>query len=187
MKYLIVGLGNIGSEYAHTRHNVGFDVVDALAKEYDAKFEDGRYGSVATFKYKGRTFILLKPSTYMNLSGKAVAYWMQKEKIEIANMLVVVDDIALPFGTLRIKPKGSDAGHNGLKNIQEVLGHNNYVRLRFGIGDNFRRGGQVEYVLGKWSDTELIDLSLRIDVACKMIVSFGTAGLQLTMTSFNNK
>ncbi len=187
MKYLIVGLGNIGSEYAHTRHNIGFDVVDNLAKEHDAKFEDGRYGSVASFKFKGRLFILLKPSTYMNLSGKAVSYWMQKEKIEIANLLVVVDDLAIPFGALRLKPKGSDAGHNGLKSIQESLGHNNYARLRFGIGDNFRKGGQVDYVLGKWTKEEAADLVTRIDVAGQMVVSYGTAGMQLTMTAFNNK
>jgi len=187
MKYLIVGLGNIGSEYAHTRHNIGFDVVDALAKEHDAKFEDGRYGSIATLKHKGRLFILLKPSTYMNLSGKAVSYWMQKEKIELSNLLVVVDDLALPFGTLRLKPKGSDAGHNGLKSIQDALGHNNYARLRFGIGDNFRKGGQVDYVLGKWNDNEAAGLPLRIDVATQMLLSFGTAGMQLTMTAFNNK
>lgn len=187
MKYLIAGLGNIGSEYAHTRHNIGFDVVDALAKEHDCPFEDGRYGMVANLKFKGRTFVLLKPSTYMNLSGKAIAYWMQKEKIAIENVLVVVDDLALPFGTLRLKPKGSDAGHNGLKHIQETLGHNNYARLRFGIGDNFRKGGQVDYVLGKWSGEEAKDLPLRIDVACQMIKSFGTIGMQPTMTAFNNK
>lgn len=187
MKYLIVGLGNIGSEYAHTRHNIGFDVVDALAKEHDCQFADERYGRVAFFKFKGRTFILLKPSTYMNLSGKAVAHWMQKEKIELENLLVIVDDLALPFGTLRLKPKGSNAGHNGLKHIQETLGHSNYARLRFGIGNDFRRGAQVDYVLGKWEGDEAKDLALRIDAACQIIRSFGTAGLQLTMTSFNNK
>ncbi len=187
MKYLIVGLGNIGSEYAHSRHNIGFDVVDALAKEHDCSFDDERYGSIANFKFKGRTFILLKPSTYMNLSGKAIAYWMQKEKIELDHLLVVVDDLALPFGSLRLKPKGSDAGHNGLKHIQETLGHNNYARLRFGIGDNFRKGGQIDYVLGKWNTDEAKDLPLRIDVAGQMIVSFGTMGMQPTMTAFNNK
>lgn len=187
MKYLIVGLGNIGKEYAHTRHNIGFDVLDALAKANELTFEEERHGSVATLKWKGRIFVLLKPTTYMNLSGKALSYWMQKEKVLLENVLVVVDDLALPFGAIRIKPKGSDAGHNGLKHIQATLGHSNYARLRFGIGDQFRKGGQVEYVLGKWDAEEEKELPFRIDVATDAIKSFGTVGLQNTMTLFNNK
>jgi peptidyl-tRNA hydrolase, PTH1 family len=187
MKYLIAGLGNIGSEYANTRHNIGFDIVDAIAKDEGVSFEDERYGMVAQFRFKGRVFVLLKPSTYVNLSGRAINYWMQKEKITIENLLVVVDDLALPFGTLRMKSKGSDAGHNGLKSIQEVLGHNQYARLRFGIGDNFRKGHQVEYVLGKWSHDEADVLAERIERSFEIIKSFGTAGVTRTMNMFNNK
>ena len=148
MKYLIVGLGNIGAEYAHTRHNIGFTVLDALAEASSAVFTPSRYGSVAEIKYRGRTVILLKPSTYMNLSGKAVRYWVDAEKIARENLLVVVDDIALPFGALRMRAKGSDGGHNGLKNINELLGSDAYARLRFGIGGNFTQGHQADYVLG---------------------------------------
>lgn len=187
MKYLIVGLGNPGSEYVNTRHNIGFNTLDALAAAESLSWEDVRHGKCATLRVKGKTLLLLKPSTFMNLSGKALNYWMQQEKIPIENVLVVVDDLALPLGTLRIKPKGSDAGHNGLRNIQEVLGHNNYARLRFGIGSDFPKGRQVDFVLGKWSDTDLIDLSLRIPIAVDMIKSFATIGLQGTMTAFNNK
>ena len=151
MKYLIVGLGNIGAEYAETRHNIGFKVADALAAEAGAVFATGRYGSVAEFRHKGRTFVLLKPSTYMNLSGKAVSYWLKAEKIPQENLLVVVDDIALPFGTIRIRAKGSDGGHNGLKSIAELLGNSDYARLRFGIGGDFPKGFQVDYVLGEWT------------------------------------
>lgn len=154
MKYLIVGLGNIGNEYHNTRHNIGFTILDAFAKASNVFFSENRYGATCEVKLKGRTLILLKPSTFMNLSGNALRYWMQKEKIEIENVLVIVDDIALPFGTLRLKPQGSDAGHNGLKNIQEILGHNNYARLRFGIGNDFAKGRQVEYVLGKWTEEQ---------------------------------
>ena len=187
MKYLITGLGNIGAEYAHTRHNIGFDILDAMAGEKDLTFEDKRYGAVATYKFKGRSFILLKPNTYVNLSGKAVNYWMQKEKISVNNLLVVVDDLALPFGTLRLKPKGGDAGHNGLKSIQSTLGATNYARLRFGIGNNFNRGQQVDYVLGRWSDEEKQILQEKIEQAIQMIKSFGTIGTAQTMNQFNNK
>ena len=163
MKYLIVGLGNIGNEYQDTRHNIGFTILDAFAKASNVFFTENRYGSTCEVKMKGRTLILLKPSTFMNLSGNALRYWMQKEKIEIDNVLVVVDDLALPFGTLRLKPQGSDAGHNGLKNIQEILGHNNYPRLRFGIGNDFSKGRQVEYVLGKWTKEQSEALPERAD------------------------
>ena len=187
MKYLIVGLGNIGAEYQNTRHNIGFTILDAFAKASNVFFTENRYGSTCEVKLKGRTLILLKPSTFMNLSGNALRYWMQKEKIEIENVLVIVDDIALPFGTLRLKPKGSDAGHNGLKNIQEILGHNNYARLRFGLGDDFKRGQQIEYVLGKWTDEQSKAIPGRAEIACEMIKSFCMAGLELTMTQFNKK
>ncbi|MDD2285089.1 MAG: aminoacyl-tRNA hydrolase [Paludibacter sp.] len=187
MKYLIVGLGNIGPEYQDTRHNIGFTILDALARASNVFFEDKRYGFVTQVKLKGRTLVLLKPSTFMNLSGHALRYWMQKEKIEIENVLVIVDDIALPFGTLRLKPQGSDAGHNGLKNIQDILGHNSYARLRFGIGNDFPKGYQVEYVLGKWGEEEQKLLPERMDRAIEMIKSFCLAGMQLTMTQFNNK
>lgn len=187
MKYLIVGLGNIGPEYQDTRHNIGFTILDALARASNVFFEDKRYGFVTQVKLKGRTLVLLKPSTFMNLSGHALRYWMQKEKIEIENVLVLVDDIALPFGTLRLKPQGSDAGHNGLKNIQDILGHNTYARLRFGIGNDFPRGCQVEYVLGKWDEEEQKLLPERVDKAIEMIKSFCLAGMQLTMTQYNNK
>ena len=187
MKYLIVGLGNIGSEYQNTRHNAGFTILDAFAKTSNVFFADNRYGATAEVKLKGKTLILLKPSTFMNLSGNALRYWMQKEKIPIERVLVVVDDIALSFGTLRLKPKGSDAGHNGLKNIQEILGHNNYARLRFGIGNGFSKGRQIEYVLGKWTDEQQAALPERTEKAAEIIQSFCLAGTELTMTQFNNK
>jgi PTH1 family peptidyl-tRNA hydrolase len=187
MKYLIVGLGNIGNEYHNTRHNVGFTILDAFAKASNVFFSENRYGATCEVKLKGRTLILLKPSTFMNLSGNALRYWMQKEKIEIENVLVIVDDIALPFGTLRLKPQGSDAGHNGLKNIQEILGHNNYARLRFGIGNDFAKGRQVEYVLGKWTEEQTTALPERADRCIEIIQSFCLAGMQLTMTQFNGK
>jgi len=187
MKYLIVGLGNIGNEYQNTRHNIGFTILDAFAKASNVFFTENRYGSTCEVKLKGRTLILLKPSTFMNLSGNALGYWMQKEKIAIENVLVVVDDIALPFGTLRLKPQGSDAGHNGLKNIQEILGHNNYPRLRFGIGNDFAKGRQVEYVLGKWTNEQYNALPERAERCIEIIQSFCLAGMQLTMTQFNGK
>ncbi len=185
MKYLIVGLGNIGEEYQNTRHNIGFTVLDALANASNAFFEDKRYGSVTHFRYKGRTFVLLKPSTYMNLSGFAVDYWLKKEKIEVANMLVVVDDLALPTGTIRMRPKGSTGGHNGLAHINTILGTDNYARIRVGIGNNFHKGGQKDYVLGAWTSEEKKLIEERVEIVAEMIKSFGTSGLELTMTCFN--
>lgn len=187
MKYLIVGLGNIGPEYQNTRHNIGFTILDAFAKASNVFFTDNRYGATAEVKLKGRILLLLKPSTFMNLSGNALRYWMQKENIPIENVLVIVDDLALPFGLLRLKPKGSDAGHNGLKNIQEVLGHDNYARLKFGIGNNFSRGAQVNYVLSNWNDEETDALPERSEKAAEIIKSFCLAGIQTTMNQFNNK
>jgi len=186
MKYLIVGLGNIGSEYQHTRHNIGFSILDAFAKASNLVFAENRYGSVCEYKIKGRTLILLKPSTFMNLSGNAVRYWLNKENIPTENLLILVDDLALPFGTLRLKDKGGDAGHNGLKSIQELIG-NTYARLRFGIGNDFPKGYQVEYVLGKWDKEEEEKLPARIDKAIEMIKSFCLAGIQNTMNQYNNK
>ncbi|MFT3740780.1 MAG: aminoacyl-tRNA hydrolase [Breznakibacter sp.] len=187
MKYLIAGLGNIGSEYTNTRHNIGFDILNVMADKEGLAFEDRRYGAVAIYRHKGRVFILLKPNTYMNLSGKAIQYWLQAEKIPEENLLVLVDDLALPFGTLRLKPKGSDAGHNGLKHIQATLGHSNYARIRFGLGDNYPRGRQIDFVLGEWEPEEKEQLKARIGIAIEMIKSFGAVGLQQTMTQFNNK
>jgi len=187
MKYLIAGLGNIGSEYANTRHNIGFKILDALAKEESLIFEDSRYGAVTEYKVKGRIFKLLKPSTYMNLSGRAINYWLKKEKISIENLLVINDDLALPFGKLRLKSGGSDGGHNGLKSIQEVLGHNQYARLRFGIGDNFNQGRQLNYVLGQWIPEEEAALPERIDKAIEIVKSYGMVGVEKTMCLFNNK
>lgn len=187
MKYLIAGLGNIGFEYEDTRHNIGFRVLDALAKASNTVFMDKRYGATAEMKVKGKTLILLKPSTYMNLSGNAVRYWLQQEKIPLENLLVVVDDLALPFGTLRLKGKGSDAGHNGLKHIQEILGTQNYARLRFGIGNDFPRGMQVEYVLGRFSEEEEKALPERLEICKDIIKTFCLAGIQTAMNRFNNK
>ena len=187
MKYLIVGLGNIGTQYHDTRHNIGFTVLDAFAKASNAFFEDKRYGAICEIKLKGRTMILLKPSTFMNLSGMAVRYWMNKEKIELENLLIIVDDLALPFGTLRLKPRGSDAGHNGLRSIQDIFGHNSYNRLRFGIGNDFPQGMQVDYVLGKWTGEENEALPPRVERAVEIIKSFCLAGLQNTMNQYNNK
>lgn len=187
MKYLITGLGNPGKEYENTRHNIGFKILDALADASNIVFSDNRYGYIAEYKFKARTFILLKPTTYMNLSGKAVNYWLKEEKIPIENLLVLTDDLALPFGTLRVRGKGGDAGHNGLKSIQENLTRNDYARLRFGIGDNFSRGRQVDYVLGEWSKDEAAELPLKIDTCIEIIQSFGTIGLANTMNQFNKK
>jgi PTH1 family peptidyl-tRNA hydrolase len=186
-KFLIVGLGNIGDEYANTRHNIGFMVLDAIAKENNLKFNTGRLADILEYKFKGKTLILIKPSTYMNLSGKAVNYWLQAEKISIENLLVVTDDIALPLGALRLKGKGSDGGHNGLKNIQETLNTPNYARLRFGVGSEFSKGNQVNFVLGKWSAEEEKLIEPRIKLAVEMIQGFATIGLQRTMTAYNNK
>ena len=187
MKYLIVGLGNIGSEYAGTRHNIGFRVLDALAKASNLVFEDKRYGAVASLSLKGQQLVLLKPSTYMNLSGNAVRYWMNKENVPLERILVVVDDLALPFGALRMKPSGSDAGHNGLKNIASVLGTQAYARLRFGIGNDFPRGGQIGFVLGQFTEEDLKTMDERGGLACEMIKSFCLAGIQITMNQFNKK
>jgi len=187
MKYLIAGLGNIGSEYEYTRHNIGFRVLDALAKASNTVFKSERYGAITEVKVKGRTLILLKPSTYMNLSGNAVRYWLQKENIPVENLLVVVDDLALPFGTLRLKGKGSDAGHNGLRNIQEVLGTQNYARLKFGIGNDFPKGMQVEYVLANFWKEQEEALPERIETGCEIIKTFCLAGIQNAMNQYNNK
>lgn len=186
MKYLIAGLGNIGPDYEQTRHNIGFMVLDAFAKASNAVFEDRRYGFVAEMRLRNKSLILLKPSTFMNLSGNAVRYWMQKEKIETEHLLVVVDDLALPFGTLRLKPKGSAAGHNGLKHIQELIGEN-YPRLRFGIGNDFPKGAQINYVLEEFSDEEKQQLPQRIETAVDIIRSFCLAGIDVTMNLYNNK
>ncbi|MCB9081484.1 MAG: aminoacyl-tRNA hydrolase [Lewinellaceae bacterium] len=186
MKYLIVGLGNIGAEYENTRHNIGFLVVDALARALDVSFSPDTLGAVARFKHKSRTFVLLKPSTYMNRSGKAVHYWLQKEKITKDNLLVIVDDLNLPYGTIRLRGKGSDGGHNGLKDIDQVCGGNNYARLRLGIGNEFQKGRQVDYVLGEWSDDEAAKLPETLESAGEVVKSFATIGLQRTMSAFNN-
>jgi len=187
VKYLVAGLGNIGKEYTNTRHNVGFMMLNRLAADENLVFEDRRYGLVAEYKYKGRMFTLLKPSTYMNLSGRAVNYWLQKEKIEIERLLVLVDDIALPFGTIRLKGKGGDGGHNGLRNIIDVLGTQKYARLRFGVGNDFSQGRQVDHVLGEWTEEEEKTLPDRLKLTSDIIRSFATSGLELTMTFFNNK
>ena len=185
MKYLIVGLGNIGEEYSDTRHNIGFTILDAFASDAGVIFSDRRYGYVSVSKYRGRTFVLLKPSTYMNLSGNAVNYWLKKEKIGVENLLVIVDDIALPLGSIRMKPKGSDGGHNGLAHINTVLGTSEYTRIRIGIGSGFRKGSQINYVLGRWSPEEKKFLDGRIMIVIEMIKSFGIVGTELTMTTFN--
>ncbi|MFV8334361.1 aminoacyl-tRNA hydrolase [Flavobacterium sp. GSP14] len=186
-KFLIVGLGNIGSEYVNTRHNIGFKIVDFLAKKENVAFETVKLGALAKYTFKGRTFVLLKPNTYMNLSGKAVQYWMDKENIPLENIFIITDDLNLSFGTVRIKPKGSDGGHNGLKNINLVLNTQNYTRFRFGISDEFKKGKQVDYVLGEWDDAEKLALPERLELASEIIKSFGTAGLENTMTTFNGK
>lgn len=187
MKYLIAGLGNIGPEYKNTRHNIGFQILDALAGASNICFDDKRYGFVAEYKFKARTFILLKPTTYMNLSGRAINYWLKKEDIPIENMLVLVDDLSLPFGTIRVRAKGSDGGHNGLRNITETLGRNDYARLRFGIGDNFHKGFQVDYVLSDWAREEEKELPEKMDVCIEIIQSFGTIGVEQTMNLFNKR
>lgn len=187
MKYLIVGLGNIGSEYINTRHNIGFKILDALANASNISFQDRRYAFRAEYNYKGRTFILIKPTTYMNLSGKAVNFWLQKEKLSSDKLLVLVDDLALPFGALRLRPKGADAGHNGLKDINLALGNQNYARLRFGIGNEFPKGAQVHYVLSSWNDEEKKILPERINLAIEIIQKFGTIGVANTMNEYNNR
>lgn len=186
-KYLIVGLGNIGNQYTETRHNIGFKIVEKLAQQYDTGFQTQKLGDVAKFNHKGRTFVLLKPSTYMNLSGKAVKYWMVQENIPLEHIVVLGDDLSIPFGAIRLKGKGSAGGHNGFQDIQEVLQTTEYARLRFGIGSDFTKGKQVEYVLGEWTVEEREKLSERIAVAADVIVSFGLAGLAHTMNIFNGK
>lgn len=185
MKYLIVGLGNIGSEYEGTRHNIGFDVVNYLAKDSGSSWSQNTHGDLSEVKHKGRTLILLKPSTYMNLSGKAVKYWMEKHKIQPENLLVIVDDLHLDLGKMRLRDKGSDGGHNGLKDIQEKFGHNNYVRLRMGIGKDFHPGQQVNYVLGKWKNHETDDVEKMVIKASEAVKNFATIGLKLTMDGLN--
>lgn len=187
MKHLIVGLGNIGAEYANTRHNIGFKILDAFAEASNIFFTEDRYGSIAECRVKNQQLILLKPSTYMNLSGNAVRYWMQKEKIDIQHLLVLVDDLSLPFGTLRLRAKGSAGGHNGLKNIQDLLSSEAYARLRFGIGSEFSKGAQVDYVLGEWAAEEVKLLPERIDTACDIIKSFCLQGVERTMNAYNKK
>lgn len=186
-KYLIVGLGNIGEKYKNTRHNIGFKILDHLANKESLTFETVKLGDVTKYKFKGRTFILLKPSTYMNLSGKSVLYWLTKEKIRLENVLIITDDLNLPFGSIRLKTKGSDGGHNGLKDIQEKLNTTTYNRFRFGISDAFNKGRQVDYVLSEWSEDEKEKLPERLDKSIELIKSFGTAGITNTMTTFNGK
>lgn len=187
MKYLITGLGNIGSEYWGTRHNIGFRVVNKLVEDAGTGFTEERYGAIARMRIKNCELIVLKPNTFMNLSGNAVRYWLQKENIPVENLLIVVDDLALPFGALRLKPKGSDAGHNGLKNIAQMLGTQEYARLRFGIGNDYQRGRQIDYVLGKFPPEQLENMPEKLDLAVEIIKSFCLAGIQHTMNQYNNK
>jgi peptidyl-tRNA hydrolase, PTH1 family len=186
-KYLIVGLGNIGAEYANTRHNIGFKILDYVAQKENLTFETAKFGAVTEYTIKGRKLILLKPNTYMNLSGKAVKYWMEKENIAKENILVITDDLNLSFGTIRIKAKGSDGGHNGLKNIQLLLNTTEYPRFRFGISDEFKKGQQIDYVLGEWHEAEKVTLMERFVIAKEIIESFALAGLNNTMNAFNGK
>ena len=186
-KFLIVGLGNIGDKYANTRHNIGFKILDYFAKQEDLSFETQKLGNVATYKLKGRTFILLKPNTYMNLSGKAVLYWLTKEKIPLENLLIITDDLNLPFGSIRVKTKGSNGGHNGLKDTQDKLNTTKYNRFRFGISDAFNNGRQVDYVLGEWTTEENTQLKERLEKSIELIKSFGLAGINNTMNTFNGK
>jgi PTH1 family peptidyl-tRNA hydrolase len=187
LKYLITGLGNPGEQYAHTRHNIGFDILDALSGAFSVSFNDKRYGFITEFKFKSRVFHLLKPTTFVNRSGLAVHYYLRKLKIPQENLLVIADDLALPFGKLRLRPRGSDAGHNGLFSIIQILGGQNFPRLRFGIGNDFPQGYQVDYVLGKWSEDEKSALPERINMACEIIKSYGTIGIEHTMNEFNNR
>ena len=186
-KFLIVGLGNIGAEYVNTRHNIGFKILDYFAKKESISFQTAKLGDVTEFKIKGRTLIFLKPNTYMNLSGKAVKYWMEKENISKENILVITDDLNLSFGSIRIKPRGSDGGHNGLKNIQLLLNTVDYPRYRFGISDAFKKGKQVDYVLGEWTDKEKETLIERLEISSQIISSFALAGLSETMNQYNGK
>ncbi len=187
MKYLIAGLGNIGPDYADTRHNIGFMVLDHLAALREITFSPARYGDMATFRFKGRIFHLLKPSTYMNRSGRPVLYWMNKEKIELQNLLVISDDVALPLASLRMRPKGGAGGHNGLADIIGHLGTDNFARLRFGIGGDYPKGFQSQYVLGKWTEEELAIINPQIKIACEMAISFGLQGVAQTMNEYNRR
>ena len=186
MKFLIVGLGNIGNEYAHTRHNIGFDVVAAFVNKHGGQFRQDRLASVSEVRWKGRGFICICPTTYMNLSGKAVKYWMDKEKIERQNILVIVDDVALPLNKIRIRSGGSDGGHNGLKSIQELLGSTEYPKLRFGIGNNYPKGMQADFVLGKWNKDEEPVVKKKIEVCVEVVEAFATVGINHVMNKFNN-
>ena len=187
VKYLIAGLGNIGEEYAGTRHNIGFRILDALADAHGIRFESRRLADSCPLEFKGRTFLLIKPTTYVNLSGRAVHYWLKKGKIPLERLLVVLDDIALPFGQLRLRARGGSGGHNGLEHINQILGTQNYARLRFGVGEGFHRGQQVSHVLGEWTDEERSALDERIRIACEIILGFGTLGLEQTMNEYNNR
>ena len=186
-KFLVVGLGNIGLEYVNTRHNIGFKILNYFANKENITFQTAKLGDVAQYTIKGRTIILLKPNTYMNLSGKALKYWMEKEKIETENVLVITDDLNLSFGTIRIKPRGTDGGHNGLKNIQLLLNSSEYPRFRFGISDEFKKGKQIDYVLGEWNEDEKNKLQERLELASQIIISFALAGLDTTMNTYNGK
>ncbi len=185
MKFLIAGLGNIGFEYNNTRHNIGFDVVNFLAEKHGGQWKTSRYADVAEIRVKGKTLVLIKPSTYMNLSGNAVRYWLQEEKLSPTQCLVITDDLALPFGKLRMRPKGSDGGHNGLKHIQAILNTDQYPRLRFGVGSEFSKGKQVDYVLGVWNEEELKTLEARIEKAAEGCVQFVQMGLERAMNIVN--
>jgi PTH1 family peptidyl-tRNA hydrolase len=187
MKFLIVGLGNVGNDYAHTRHNIGFDVVNAFVQKHQNHFHVDRLAYIAEIKWKGKTFICICPTTYMNLSGKAVKYWLDKEKISIENMLVIVDEIALPLNKLRLRPGGSDAGHNGLKSLQEILGTKDYPKLRFGIGNDYPKGHQSDFVLGKWAKEEEPLVKLKIEKAVEVIESFAAQGITAAMNQVNNQ
>jgi len=187
MNYLIVGLGNPGEKYINTRHNVGFKAVETFAQKHDTSFNQEKHAEIGRINWRNSNIFLLKPTTYMNLSGKAIRYWMQQKKIPIENILVITDDIALPFGKLRLKGKGSDGGHNGLKDIQSILNTQQYARLRFGVGNEFIKGKQIDYVLGEWTSEEISQLKERLEVATEFITSFITMGLNKTMSDWNNK
>ena len=186
-KFLIVGLGNIGVEYVNTRHNIGFKILNYFANKENINFQPAKLGDIAQYNIKGRTLILLKPNTFMNLSGKALKYWMEKEKIDIENVLIITDDLNLSYGTIRIKPRGTDGGHNGLKNIQLLLNSSEYPRFRFGISDEFKKGKQIDYVLGEWNEDEKSKLQERLETASQVNSSFALAGLENTMNTFNGK
>ena len=187
MKFLIVGLGNIGAKYESTRHNIGFKALDFVAEQSSAFFIEEKYGEISSFKYKGKNIFLLKPNTFMNLSGSAVRYWITKLKIDVEHLLVVTDDLNLEVGNLRMKKNGSDGGHNGLKNIQQILSSSQYPRLRIGVGNNFPKGGQIDYVLGEWTEEEHLILDQKMEIIKEMVLSFCFAGIENTMNKFNNK